>query len=65
MKILYFDMDNVLVDFQSAFKHLSEDTLKEYEGRLDEVPGHPFIKNMRYITSRSKRTRSHWMPSLS
>ena len=39
MKILYFDMDNVLVDFQSAFKHLSEDTLKEYEGRLDEVPG--------------------------
>jgi len=53
------------VDFQSAFKHLSEDTLKEYEGRLDEVPGHPFIKNMRHITSRSKRTRSHWMPSLS
>ena len=39
MKILYFDMDNVLVDFQSAFKHLSEDTLKEYEDRLDEVPG--------------------------
>ena len=38
-KILYFDMDNVLVDFQSAFKHLSPDTLKEYEGRLDEVPG--------------------------
>jgi 5'-nucleotidase len=39
MKILYFDMDNVLVDFQSAFKHLSADTLKEYEGRFDEVPG--------------------------
>jgi 5'-nucleotidase len=34
MKILYFDMDNVLVDFQSAFKHLSEDTLKEYEGSV-------------------------------
>jgi len=39
MQILYFDMDNVLVDFQSAFKYLTEDTLKEYEGRLDEVPG--------------------------
>ena len=39
MKILYFDMDNVLVDFQSGFKHFSEEVLKEYEGRLDEVPG--------------------------
>ena len=32
-------MDNVLVDFQSAFKHLSEDILKDYEGRLDEASG--------------------------
>ena len=39
MKILYFDMDNVLVDFQSGFKHFSDEVLKEYEGRLDEVPG--------------------------
>lgn len=38
-KILYFDMDNVLVDFQSGIDRLSEETLKEYEGRLDEVPG--------------------------
>ena len=37
-KILYFDMDNVLVDFQSGIDRLSEQTLKEYEGRLDEVP---------------------------
>lgn len=37
-KILYIDMDNVLVDFQSAFEHFSEDILKEYEGRLDEFP---------------------------
>jgi len=38
-KILYFDMDNVLVDFQSGIDRLNEETLKEYEGRLDEVPG--------------------------
>ena len=38
-KILYFDMDNVLVDFSSGIARLSEETLKEYEGRLDEVPG--------------------------
>lgn len=38
-KILYFDMDNVLVDFPSAFAQLSADTLAQYEGRLDEVPG--------------------------
>ena len=38
-KILYFDMDGVLVDFRSGIDRLSEETLKEYEGRLDEVPG--------------------------
>lgn len=38
-KIIYFDMDNVLVNFSSAFEHLSENVLKEYENRLDEVPG--------------------------
>lgn len=32
-------MDNVLVDFPSAFPHVPEHLLKEYEGRLDEVPG--------------------------
>ena len=32
-------MDNVLVDFPSAFPSLSEETMKVYEGRLDEVPG--------------------------
>ena len=37
-KILYVDMDNVLVDFPSAFPLLSEETLIEYEDRLDEVP---------------------------
>jgi len=38
-KILYIDMDNVLVDFPSAFSELSEDILAEYDSRLDEVPG--------------------------
>lgn len=38
-QIIYIDMDNVLVDFPSAFPYLSEKTLKAYEGRLDEVPG--------------------------
>jgi 5'-nucleotidase len=38
-KILYIDMDNVLVDFTSAISSLSANTLAEYDGRLDEVPG--------------------------
>lgn len=38
-KRLYFDMDGVLVDFESGVSQLSEDTIKEYTGRLDEVPG--------------------------
>ena len=38
-KIVYVDMDNVLVDFSSGVSRLSEDIVKEYEGRLDEVPG--------------------------
>ena len=39
MKKLFFDMDGVLVDFQSGIDKLSDDVKKEYEGRLDEVPG--------------------------
>ena len=38
-KILYIDMDNVLVDFPSAFSHFDEDTLKRYEHNRDEIPG--------------------------
>ncbi len=38
-KILYVDMDNVLVDFQSGINRLNAKTLKKYAGRLDEVPG--------------------------
>jgi 5'-nucleotidase len=38
-KILYIDMDNVLVDFPSAFPKITQDALTAYEDRLDEVPG--------------------------
>lgn len=38
MKILYIDMDNVLVDFQSGIDRLTAETKEEYRGRLDEVP---------------------------
>lgn len=38
-KILYVDMDNVLVNFTSAIPHVHADILREYDGRLDEVPG--------------------------
>ena len=39
MKILYIDMDNVLVDFQSGIDRLDSATKHEFEDRLDEVPG--------------------------
>ena len=38
-KRLYFDMDGVIVDFVSALELQSEEIKKEYEGRLDEIPG--------------------------
>ena len=39
MKRIYFDMDNVLVDFASGIDKLDAKTMSYYEGRLDEVPG--------------------------
>ncbi len=38
-KILYIDMDGVLVDFASSFEHVSDGMLREYEGREDDIPG--------------------------
>jgi hypothetical protein len=35
-KILYVDMDNVLVDFPSGIAKLSKEKIHEYEGRFDE-----------------------------
>jgi len=37
-KIVYIDMDNVLMDFDSGIALLSESTKHEYAGRLDEAP---------------------------
>ena len=38
-KILYIDMDNVLVDFPSGIARLPEESWAEYLDRYDEVPG--------------------------
>ena len=38
-KIVYFDMDNVLVNFQSGIDQLSDYQLKSYKNDYDEVPG--------------------------
>lgn len=39
MKRLYFDMDGVLVDFKSGLDIQSDEVIKEYDGRYDEIPG--------------------------
>ena len=39
-KILYLDMDNVLVDFPSGLARIPEEIQREYEDRgMDEIPG--------------------------
>jgi len=38
-KILYIDMDGVLVDFTSSFAHVSDAMLQEFVGREDDIPG--------------------------
>ena len=38
-KVLYVDMDNVLVDFSSGVSRLDPEKREAYEGRLDEAPG--------------------------
>ena len=38
-KILYIDMDNVIVDFKSGINKLPTLQKQKYEGRLDDVPG--------------------------
>jgi 5'(3')-deoxyribonucleotidase len=38
-KRIYFDMDGVLVDFQSGIDKLDEATKEQYKGKLDEIPG--------------------------
>ncbi|MDB2605271.1 hypothetical protein N9Y41_00965 [Planktomarina temperata] len=38
-RIIYFDMDNVLVNFQSGLDQLPEEVLQQYESQLDNIPG--------------------------
>jgi len=38
-KILYVDMDNVLVDFQSGIDQIDQTTLEKYADKYDEIPG--------------------------
>lgn len=38
-RVLYVDMDNVLVNFQSGIDRCSQQVLKEYTERYDEIPG--------------------------
>jgi 5'-nucleotidase len=38
-KILYIDMDNVLVDFKSALQHCNPEVLEKYCEHPDDIPG--------------------------
>lgn len=38
-KVLYIDMDNVLVDFPSAFPHVDPALLAQYSDHRDDIPG--------------------------
>ena len=38
-KILYIDMDNVLVDFPTGIAALSDELKEAYKGNYDEIPG--------------------------
>lgn len=37
-KLIYIDMDNVLVDFKSGLDKVDEATKQAYEGHLDDIP---------------------------
>ena len=39
MKIVYVDMDNVLVNFQSGIDALTEEERTAFKNDLDDVPG--------------------------
>lgn len=38
-KRIYFDMDGVLVDFESGLNKIDDSVKEQYSGRLDEIPG--------------------------
>lgn len=37
-KIVYVDMDNVLVDFKSGLEKIDKEVLREYKGHEDDIP---------------------------
>jgi len=39
LKVVYVDMDNVLVDFQSGIDSLSDEEREVYKDNIDNVPG--------------------------
>ena len=60
-KILYVDMDNVLVDFGSGIEKIPEHIQVEYEGRMDEVPGiFSLMKPLRGAISSFERLSSQY-----
>ncbi len=38
-RVLYIDMDNVLVDFSSGIKRMDKKDIRKYEEDLDDAPG--------------------------
>ena len=38
-RVLYIDMDNVLVDFKSGIIRVSNEDINKYEGEFDDIPG--------------------------
>ena len=53
-KILYADMDNVLVHFTSGIEKIPQHLKMEYNGRIDEVPGifslmDPIVGSFHYL----------------
>lgn len=38
-KILYIDMDNVLVDFRTGIARSAPELLTQFDGHLDDIPG--------------------------
>ena len=39
MKTILFDMDGVLVEFNSALRHIDDETIRRYEGHYQDIPG--------------------------
>ena len=57
MKKLFFDMDGVLVDFQSGIDKLSDDTKQEYEGKVVNIKGLRKIKKNEVLPNKGKKDK--------